>query len=158
MKTISLTQGKVALVDDADYAAVSAFKWCAYKTSRGHFYAKRNVRKPDGKQHIQFLHHFLMPGVRVDHRDGDGLNNQRHNLRPATRQQNRQAFQRKKPDATSQFRGVTWLATDKKWQAQLGHNGRTFYLGRFADETEAAKAYDKAARERFGEFASLNFN
>lgn len=77
MKTIPLTRGLVALVDDADYEAVSQFKWRAVKNGR-RFYAKRTIPKAFGiaSGHFQFLHQFLMPGVaRVDHRDGNGLNN-----------------------------------------------------------------------------------
>lgn len=157
MKTIPLTQGKEALVDDSDYEAVKAFHWSTSKVGR-RFYAVSNVRKPDGKKTTQSLHHFLMPGVvRVDHQDGNGLNNQKHNLRPATNRQNLQGFRRKPPAVTSKFRGVCWHRQYRKWQAQIKIDGKQTWLGRFTVEADAAHAYDTAAREHFGDFASPNF-
>lgn len=157
MKTIPLTQGKVALVDDADYGAVSQFKWYAAKMGR-RFYAARALPRAGGKQVIQLLHQFLVPGTSgVDHRDGDGLNNQRFNLRPATHRQNGQGFRHKAAGTTSRFRGVYWNKRKKKWHARLKRNGNPAHLGYFSDETKAARAYDEAARKYFGDFASPNF-
>lgn len=157
MKTIPLTQGQVALVDDADYEAVSQFKWCAMKNRRG-FYAGRGVYKTNGKHTVQYLHQFLLPGVsRIDHRDGNGLNNRRHNLRPATNQQNLQGARRKKIGATSRFRGVSWFSQYSKWQASIKVNGKPIHLGYHEVEAKAAKAYDVAARKYCGDFASPNF-
>lgn len=158
MKEIQLTQGKVALVDDSDFEAVNEFKWFAYRNGET-FYAARSVKKPDGQWVRQDLHRFLMPGApdEVDHKDGDGLNNQRENLRPATHQQNMQGFRRKRPGATSKFRGVYWNKSHGKWQAQIRVKGALIHLGLFTSETEAGRAYDVAAQEHFGEFASLNF-
>lgn len=158
MRTIPLTQGKTALVDDADYAAVSQFKWCAMKARRGLFYAGRTIRKPDGKRTTQTLHQFLLPGVpRIDHQDGDGLNNQRYNLRPATNQQNHQGVQQKKINATSRFRGASRSKNSLKWRASISPNGKTVNLGDFTSEEDAARAYDTAARKYFKNFAAPNF-
>lgn len=158
MKTIPLTQGQVAFVDDADYEAVSQFKWCA-KKSRQNFYAHRRIPKPDGKGTTQSMHGFLMPGVpEIDHRDGDGLNNQRGNLRAATHQQNMQGAQRKRVGATSKFRGVCWNKESGKWVAQIQLYGKKIFLGYFKDEADAARAYDLAAREYYTDgFYQLNF-
>lgn len=158
MKTIPLTQGKVALVDDADYAAVSQFKWCAMKIGR-RFYAVRNVRRPDGKVANQYMHRFLMPGAaEVDHINGDGLNNSReNNLRSVTTRQNRQAFKRKAAGKTSKFRGVSWRKERGKWRAHIQVYGKFVHLGTFSNEIDAARAYDAAALKYFGEFAHLNF-
>lgn len=158
MKTVLLTQGKVALIDDADYAVVSQFKWCAVKNGE-RFYAARNIRKPNGKQKLQYLHQFLLPGVgKIDHRDGNSLNDQRYNLRPATTRQNAQGVQRKRPGTTSKFRGVCWHKTALKWLTQIRVDGHKIHLGLFENESDAARAYDAAARKYFGDFASLNFN
>lgn len=158
MKTITLTQGLVALVDDADFEEANAHNWFAQKMQR-RFYAVRRIRKPDGSQTAQSLHHFLMDPdiVRIDHRDGNGLNNQRSNLRPATHQQNGRGFQRKRVGTSSKYRGVSWFARDKKWRAGIKVNGEQKHLGYFDSEVSAAKAYDIAARNLFGQFATPNF-
>lgn len=157
MKTIILTQGFITFVDDSDFEAVSAFKWHVERKRR-HFYASRSFRKPDGTTATQSLHKFLLPGSRrVDHRDGNGLNNQRYNLRPATNRQNSQGFRLKASGTTSKFRGVCWCPKGRKYHAQLQDGKVKRHLGYFTDETEAARAYDSAAREHFGEFASPNF-
>lgn len=91
----------------------------------------------------------------VDHRDGDGLNNQRHNLRIATSSQN-QGNQCKTQGRTSRFKGVSWAKRHGKWVAQIQVKRRSKNLGYFRREEEAAAAYDQAALRFFGEFARLN--
>lgn len=147
------------MVDDADYDAVMQFKWYAHKDQTGdRFVARRNIKKPDGKRGYQFLHQFLMPGIdRVDHRDGNSLNDQRENLRPATARQNSQGFRKKRRGVTSEFRGVSWYKKYAKWVAEIEVDGNRVFLGYFKEEVDAALAYDKAARKYFKEFASPNF-
>lgn len=92
----------------------------------------------------------------IDHKDRDARNNRKSNLRYATKQEN--AWNRSKAKGkSSQFKGVSFRSDRGTWMACIGFNGRTIKLGTFATEREAAEAYDNAARERFGEFAALNF-
>jgi hypothetical protein len=133
MREVKLSQGKVALVNDEDYAAISQFKWSAQRY-KDMLYAVRHIYLLDGTRTHQGMHVFIMkppPGLWVDHKDHNGLRNIRENLRIATPSQN-SANRRKKEGCSSRFKGVTFLKRTKKWSAQ-------------------------AARERFGEFALCNF-
>lgn len=157
MREIPLTQGYVALVDDADFEAVNAFKWHVVKKGSRRCVARRQ-HKSEGFQGIQYLAQFLLPGnIAVDHEDGNGLNNQKYNLRPCTYAQNLRAFRTKSKGKSSSFRGVSWSKARGKWVAKIEFLGKTIYLGRFSCEKAAAGAYDLAATKYFGEFASPNF-
>ena len=163
MKEIPLTQGKTTRIDDEDFDAVieagSQHPWHAHK-SENTFYAARTVPDPDnpGKQSTQFLHRFLRPGAaQVDHKDGDGLNNQSENLREATDTQN-QANQKKQSRPTSSvFKGVSLNINTKSWMARIRVKGILLHLGYYESEEDAAHVYDYAARIYFGEFARPNF-
>lgn len=165
VKQLPLTRDKVALVDDDDYEAVKQFKWFALrddkKDGREMFYAVRSVgSKVDGKwkNKMFYLHRDLMPGVKqIDHIDGDGLNNQRSNIRPATKSQNAANRKNLSTTASSRFRGVSWFKPTKRWRACIKVNQKYISLGYFLSEEDAARAYDDAARLHFGEFASPNF-
>ncbi len=152
-RLIPLTQGKFAVVDDADYEWLSQWKWTAQRTPHG-FYA---IRQEKGK--LVLMHRLINDtpeGFGTDHRDGDGLNNRRLNLRTATQLQN--MMNRKgKRGGTSKFKGV-WADPNprnrKLWRSAIRLNGRLKYLGRFATEEEAGAAYATAAKHHFGEFAN----
>lgn len=155
MKQIPLTQGKVAIVDDEDYEELIRRKWCAYKHGLT-FYGKRRPQNGDA----QYIHRAIMGnerGVEYDHIDGNGLNNQRSNLRAVTHQQN-MMNQKSECKRSSQFKGVIWSKENKKWLASIRLNNKSTYLGLFNDEEKAARAYDAKARELCGEYARLNFN
>lgn len=167
MRTITLTRGLVAVVDDEDYALVAQFKWFAVKSKETH-YAARWLRTSTGpryqhtaggsRRQLQHMHSFILgtaPGTWSDHRDGNGLNNRRNNLRPATPSQNG-ANRRKVSGKSSRFKGVTLLSSGK-WRALITVKGKRKYLGdNFISEELAAAAYDRAASAAFGEFALLN--
>lgn len=95
-------------------------------------------------------------GLFVDHRDGDGRNNRRSNIRVATTRENRRN-ETKLREHTSSYRGASWSEDSQGWQARCGIGTQHLHLGIFNTAIEAALAYDKAAREHFGEFASTNF-
>lgn len=93
-------------------------------------------------------------GVLTDHKNHNGLDNRKANLRNATHGQNQ--HNRSPEGATSAFKGVCWNKRAKKWEVRICLNRRTIYLGRFVDEERAARAYDTAARQYHGEFAVIN--
>lgn len=160
---IPLTQGKVALLDAADAAAVLQHTWHAYH-SRGRWYAVRNRTVGPKKQRPITLHRTIMDvpaGLDVDHRNGNGLDNRRANLRVGTRSQNLANAKKRRTvggkRTASRFKGVYWNKKISKWYGRIQRNGHYAHLGSFASEEDAARAYDRAAREHFGEFACLNF-
>jgi hypothetical protein len=161
MKEITLSQNKVSLVDDEDYDFLNQWKWCTRKKKLGKFYAVRNLpRDPITHQQKQILMHQVIMNApdyaEVDHEDNDGLNNQKYNLRIATKNQN-QHNGSKRVDNTSGYKGVSWYNQTTKWQVKIAFNGKLIHLGYFDDPIQAAKAYDRKAVEIFGEFAKLNF-
>jgi len=145
MKEISLTQGLKAQVDDDIYEELSQFKWYAHK-SRNVYYARRMSSAINRKRHIINMHHKIIgrpsEGKITDHKDGNGLNNQKGNLRFVTNRQNCQ--NRKHTTKTSQYPGVCWSKQNKKWNAQIYVNGEWKKLGYFTFETEAFEVYRKA--------------
>jgi len=159
MKEIPLTQGKVALVDDEDFDRVSQFKWFAVKWKKGKgYYAARNSPMISGKRKHLFLHRFVL-GVseKVDHRNRDGLDCQKHNLRLATDSQNN-ANRGKFEGCSSKYKGVHWCSHSNSWRVGTRFQGKHVRIGGcFKSEEAAARAYDAHAKKSFGEFARLNF-
>ncbi len=162
MKIIPLTRGKIAIVNNSDFKWLSKRKWHAVRptpTGIERWYAVRVVG-PKGRKlymHKAIVARMGLPPQRLcDHKDGDGLNNRRTNLRPCSAAQNVQN-KRKQRGASSQFKGVNWDRKNKKWLVRLNHNRKCCFSGRFRNEKSAAKAYDAAAKKFFGQFAKLNF-
>jgi len=156
---IPLTQGKFAIVDPADYPSLSRHKWRLCKTKGKNVqYAERTIRRADGKYSRILMHRQLIRPPEdcvIDHVNGSGLDNRRANLRPATAAQN--AWNVSRRSGRSGYKGV-WLAKDKGlWRASIVCCGERKHLGYFRDKRDAAKAYDRAAKQYHGEFAVLNF-
>ena len=148
MTAIPLSRGMVALIDDADVPLVQGYKWHAIRSRpKNSWYAKSWI---SGK--VVSMHKLLLPGHKeIDHKNGNGLDNQRHNIRPATHAQNSQ--NRIKSYGSSRFKGVHWNEKRRRWIAQINRNK---WLGTFKTEEDAARAYNTAATNLFGEFARLN--
>ena len=162
MKEIPLTKGFVTLVDDEDFERVSARRWYAQARKSGKPYAVCAVRVnrgPRGRK-IWFLHWEVLsprPGWEIDHINGDPLDNRRQNLRYVTHGQNQQNCSRRTESRKGIFKGVCWHRQRQKWVAQIAPGGKHVHLGLFDSEEAAARAYDQAAQQFFGEFARLNF-
>lgn len=163
MKLISLTRGLSAKVDDADFEKLNKLKWYAAQRT-GHpgiFYAYRNSTSGKNKQKKVAMHTIIMKpafGFITDHRNNDTLDNQRHNLRNCDGSQN-MSNRSSARNSTSKYLGVcrSKNTSNKIWVASIKKNKKTHYLGSFDNEIDAAKAYDKKAKEFHGEFANLNF-
>lgn len=164
MKTVPLhgshARGRLVLVDDADYDLVVRYHWMARETVHSRWtegpYAYGYLPGGPGRKPRILLHTLLTGWPRTDHRDGNTLNNQRSNLRPANASQNG-ANRRPGIGHSSRYKGVGWDKNAGKWRARIRVQGSERYLGHFGDEAYAARAYDAAARELFGEFARPNF-
>jgi len=154
-RLISLTKGKFTIVDDEDYEWLSQWKW--HYNNGG--YAVRAITTTKNKQTLILMHRIITnapPDKQVDHIDHDKLNNVRINLRACTHAENQ--HNRCRGCGTSKFKGVCWHKRDKKWMSSIRIYDKLKHLGCFVNEIDAAKAYDKAARELFGEFAFGNFS
>lgn len=158
---IPLTKGKFAIVCEGDVPKLEGHSWCAkWNGSSETYYAvaydgggRRAAKKIS-------MHRFLMDapsGTEVDHRDGDGLNNTRKNLRFATHAQNI-ANQRRRHNARHEYKGIRFHARSVAfpWQARITLNGKKKSLGYFKTKENAAIAYNIGAIENFREFARLN--
>lgn len=149
---IPLTRGLVALVDADDAVVLSAYRWHAIEAKPGLWYAARRARGRYIYMHREVLGH---PDGLVDHRNGDGLDNRRANLRLANHALNN-CNTRKRAGTTSRYKGVS--RHRGAWRARITPpGGQQATLGRFESEAEAALAYDAAARRLFGRWARLNF-
>ena len=172
MKLIPLSQGFFAKVDDEDYDILMKYKWCIKRISNC-YYAKTSVYTK-GKQKFYSMHRIIMklnnPKIFVDHKDNDGLNNQKSNLRICTSGENMRN-KRPKRNGSSKYLGVCWavLKCKKKiadgsikiymysaWMACIRINNKQKNIGYFKTEENAAIAYNILAEKHHGEFANYN--
>jgi len=153
MKKIKLSRGEFVLVDDEDYDYLNQFKWHTLRTK----YAKYATTHKNGKKPL--MHRMILnakDGEEVDHKDHNGLNNQRNNIRICTSSQNKA---NRTPCGKSKYLGV-WFRykNNKKYiKSSIRKHGIYYDLGTFCTEEKAAKAYDDMAIKLHGEFANLNF-
>ena len=152
-KIIPLSQGKVALIDEADFNRVNKYKWYF---NNGYVMHAEYFGK---KVKMYLLHRFIMntpKGMDTDHKNGDKLDNRQENLRICNRSENNQN-RLKVSTASSVYKGVSWNKKMKKWKSQVKLNKKPYYIGSFVKEIHAAMAYDMFAKDLHGEFAQLNF-
>jgi hypothetical protein len=148
MITVPLTRGKFALIDDADADLVLAHKWYADNPTPTRWYAATHI-----KRKIVRMHTLLTGFALTDHRDADGLNNRRDNLRECTTSQNHANRRKNFSVTSSRFKGVYFDKSRSKWAAEVKWHRKRYRLGRFDTEEAAALAYQAKATELFGEFA-----
>lgn len=158
MQTILLSQGKVTLVDNEDFFELNKFKWYA-RRNRKTFYATRNTNPRKLKLPQVQMHRIILGqiplGKEVDHIDGDGLNNQRKNLRLVTKRENginKSQYINNK----SGFKGVSWNKREKKWSATGKLNGKQKNLGDFKNIEDAIRMRQKFVLKNYGEFTRKN--
>ena len=158
MKEIPLTKRYTAFVDDEDFERVSKHKWCISE-NKTRYYAASHI--PGTGHSVMKMHRFILGfpygKVSVDHIDGNGLNNQRSNLRICTQAQNSCNTAASRSNNTSGYKGVIKSKNGKRWVAQVAFDYRCYKIGTFDTAIEAAQAYDAKAKELHGEFANLNF-
>lgn len=157
MKEIGLTQGLVALVDDDDYGVISGLKWYAALEGKNKNYPDRYVARANIGYRKIYMHRLIMQaemGVLVDHINHDGLDNRKSNLRLCTSRDN--SRNTRGCGAKSGFKGVHLHTKTGLWRARIKVNKKEILIGYYATKNMAAKAYNNAAVELFGEFACLN--
>lgn len=164
MRRVPLTKGLFALVDDGDFELASAFRWQALR--HGRVTHAIRTQKQLGVKRTIYMHRWLLGarrGVEVDHRNGDGLDNRRGNLRLCTHAQNAVNWKRSSATKSSRFHGVCWNGRRARWRVVICAGRRPkgpakqIYIGVFRAEEDAARAYDRAALKRHGQFAVTNF-
>lgn len=156
MIEIPLTQGYVALVDEADYDTLTKYKWHVTFTNNSTPYAKTGIF---GRPNSHYMHRLITGCGRnqlVDHVNGNGLDNRRCNLRITDKSRNG-INSRKRKGCSSRFKGVSWNERDKVWMAYANLDGKRTYLSTHPDSLSAAKAYDEWAKSHCPEVAHLNF-
>lgn len=147
---VTLTKGDYAIIDSEDAPLIARHSWHSFD----HRYA---ARKGVGKQ--VFMHREIAntpEGCETDHKNRNGFDNRRCNLRTASRSQN-ECNSARYLKKTSRYRGVCKPVAITKWKAAIKLNGKSYGLGHFSSEEAAARAYDCAAKRLHGEFAQLNF-
>lgn len=147
---IPLTHGKFTIIDTEDYFSIGRFKWGL--SDQG--YA---IRTDNNGKNIRMHRIVINPPVNleVDHINRNKLDNRRENLRIATRSQNQHNTPPRKNNKSG-FKGVSWSNSNQKWLVNITSNSKMTHIGFFNTKEEAARAYNIAAQERFGEFAYLN--
>ncbi len=165
IKFVELTQDQYAIVDVDKFDDINKLKWYAHRSAAG-YYAGTNVRIKPGRTgafKTMKMHRFVVgaaDGEVVDHKNHDTLDNRVENLRRCTSRDNARNSNKRKENKSG-FKGVSWHKAADGWVAQISitESGvrRGIHLGVFEDRLAAARAYDVAAREHYGEFALLNF-
>lgn len=144
----------VVYFDDADFELLMQYKWTLIKPANTIYCQTRN----DGKGKMKYMHRIIMNPRDyeiIDHKDHNGLNNQRSNLRICNHQQNNCNSRLPTTNKTG-FRGVSYRKDKDAYVVTISFNNKTRYIGFFKDINKAAAAWNRAATNLHGEFATLN--
>ncbi|MFH1370831.1 MAG: AP2 domain-containing protein [Planctomycetota bacterium] len=158
-RKIPLGESLFTIVDPDVYYLLNCFHWSARRNSNC-IYAVRFLNCIGQKPKILSMHREIMnprKGLLVDHKNRNTLDNRRDNLRIATHSQNQFNKAKTSEKTSSRFIGVYLEKSSRLWATKISHHGKSIWLGRFKSESEAARAYDAAAKKYHGEFARLNF-
>ena len=156
VRYIELTKGYRTFVDDEDYEELSMYKWHATVDRNGYVCAARQEPRGNGKQRTVRMARWLLgvdgasSEVKVDHWNGDSLDNRRSNLRVTDAKGNAENRHGVARNNTSGYRGVTWHAKTRKWRPRIGHLGRIISGGLFDTREEAARAAEALRRSHYG--------
>jgi len=167
MKKLKLSNGYYTLVDDEDFEELSKYNWhykptkksrnTGYVIRNSTVYERKKLKYPwDIRLHRQIMNVIKTKEI-IDHKDRNGLNNQRNNLRKCNTSENTINSISYLPNKTSKYRGVYYKKDRNKYVCKIVKNRKSIYLGSFINEEDAAKVYDAKAIELHGEFALLNF-
>lgn len=154
---LRLTRGQLSCIEVEDAEMLGLHNWSAsYHRKRENWYAVRNVKGGGrkGKQTTVKVHSVLLPtleGYVPDHINGNGLDNRRHNLRPATHAQNSQNAKVQRNNKVG-LKGVERIYTGR-FCAYIRSHGKKKHLGVFDTPEQAHAVYVVAAKEQYGEFA-----
>lgn len=150
---IPLDKGLFAIIDSEDYELVSQFNWYAKTSKRTHYAISTKAVSPVR------MHRLIMGitdrNIILDHKNRNGLDNRKVNLRIATFSQNN-ANIAPRENSSSKYKGVWWNKEKKKWTAETRINNKKKHIGHFETEEEAALAYNSHAARIYGEFAFIN--
>lgn len=155
MRTIPLTKGVFAVVDDDWFEMLSLVAWQCSDNRKGNQYAVKSL----AGNKTDFMHRIIADAKKhelVDHINGNGLDNRRCNLRICSSLQNNANARKTRKKTSSKYKGVTWHSRDCKWQVQANGTQKKIYIGYFDSEKDAALAYNDYAIKTWGEFAKLN--
>lgn len=151
---VELTKGYFAIVDDEDFDYINQFSWHVVIT-KNNKYAAGNIKGKTVQMHRLILN--ASKNKFVDHKNMNGLDNRKNNLRLCNRSQNRMNTLKPCNSKSSKYKGIHKCSSKKNpWRSQIRLNGKIYHLGCFKTKKEAALAYNKAAKKLFKEYANLN--
>ncbi len=155
MSEVILTHGYKAIVDDIDIVKIKDYTWRIYSNWKVKYAVTNGY--VNGKRTTIRMHRLVVnakPNEKIDHINGNGLDNRKINLRRCTSSQNMGNISKRL--GSSKYKGVCWGKKENKWRAKISYAGRQYHLGFYMSEKEAALAYNKKAKELFKEFARIN--